>query len=262
MIWFPEKWRRRRILKRAPIAESIWQAVIAQLPFLQGLTAGELERLRQWTTIFLHDKKIHGVQDLVMTEAMRVMIAVQACLLILYLDPEYYDDWVEVIVYPGRFILDRAYRDEAGVVHSGQVVASGEAWLAGPMILSWEDVAHPRYAAGHNVVIHECAHKLDMLNGSANGYPPLHSSMKPHIWAEIFSQAYTTFCEQVEQGTATGINPYATTNPTEFFAVFSEVFFMQPQLLIQHFPKVYAQLTLYYRQDPAVRLKCAMDDQV
>ena len=76
MIWFPEKWRRRRILKRAPIAESIWQAVIAQLPFLQGLTAGELERLRQWTTIFLHDKKIHGVQDLVMTEAMRVMIAV------------------------------------------------------------------------------------------------------------------------------------------------------------------------------------------
>ncbi|BBL33920.1 protein MtfA [Nitrosomonas stercoris] len=253
MVGFLEKWRRRRILKRKLIATASWKSIIARLPFLQKLNTSELQRLREWATIFLHDKKIHGVQDLVMTETMQVLIAVQACLPILYLDPSYYDDWIEIIVYPGQFILQRTYRDEAGVVHSGQIVAAGEAWSAGPIILSWEDIAHAHYAAGYNVVIHECAHKLDMLNGSANGYPPLHRSMKPHIWAEIFSQAYATFCEQVEQGIAIGINPYAATHPAEFFAVFSEVFFMQPQLLTQHFPKVYAQLALYYRQDPAAR---------
>lgn len=253
MIWLLEKWRRRRILKRVPIAESIWQPVIARLPLLHGLSEDELNRLREWTTIFLHDKKIHGVQDLVMTEAMRVMIAVQACVLILYLDPEYYDDWVEVIVYPGKFILDRAYRDEAGVVHARRVVASGESWLAGPVVLSWEDVAHPRYKDGYNVVVHEFAHKLDMLNGSANGYPPLHRSMDPRVWAEVFSHAYEIFCEQVEQGEETGINPYAATDSAEFFAVLSEVFFVNPCLLKRHFPEVYQQMALYYRQDPAAR---------
>jgi len=257
MIWFLEKWRRRRILKQELIAESIWRPVVARLPFLHGLSEGELNRLRQWTAIFLHDKKIHGVQGLIMTEAMRVTIAVQACLLILYLDPEYYDDWVEVIVYPGKFILDRAYQDGAGVVHTGRIVASGESWLAGPVILSWEDVAHAHHEAGGNVVIHEFAHKLDMLNGSANGYPPLHSSMDPRDWAETFSRAYEVFYGQVEQGVETGINPYAAANPAEFFAVLSEVFFVKPHLLKQRFPEVYRQLVLYYRQDPATRLEHA-----
>lgn len=255
MVWFLEKWRRRWILKRACIAESMWQAVIMRLPFLHGLSEDELNRLRQWTTIFLHDKKIHGVQGLVMTEEMRVTIAVQACLLILYLDPEYYDDWVEVIVYPGKFILDRAYRDDAGVVHTGRMVASGESWLAGPVILSWEDVVHAQHEEGYNVVIHEFAHKLDMLNGSANGYPPLHSNMDPRDWAAIFSRAYEIFCGQVERSEETGIHPYAAANPAEFFAVLSEVFFVKPHLLQQRFPEVYQQLVLYYRQNPATRLQ-------
>jgi Mlc titration factor MtfA (ptsG expression regulator) len=253
MIWFLEKWRRRWIFKHKLVAQSIWQQIIARLPLLQGLSEDELDRLREWTTILLYDKKIHGVQGLVMTEAMRTIIATQACLLILYLDPKYYDDWVEVIVYPGKFILDRVYQDEAGVVHFGRMVASGESWLAGPVILSWEDVIHARYADGHNVVIHEFAHKLDMLNGSANGYPPLHRSMDPRIWAEVFSQAYETFCEQVERDEETDINPYAATNPAEFFAVLSEVFFVKPYRLKQRFPKVYQQLILYYRQDPGAR---------
>lgn len=253
MIWLLEKWRRRRILKRKLTPESIWQPVVDQLPFLYGLTRDELHRLREWATIFLHDKKINGVQGLVMTEAMRVMIAAQACLLILKLDPEYYDDWVEVIVYPGKFILNRAYRDEIGIVHTRRMVAAGESWLAGPVILSWEDVAHVHDKHGHNVVIHEFAHKLDMLNGSANGYPPLHSGMDPRSWAEVFSQAYEIFCRQVEQAEETAINPYAATDPAEFFAVLSEVFFIRPHQLKHHFPAVYQQLTWFYRQDPAAR---------
>lgn len=254
MIWFLEKWRRRRILKRHPVPEAIWQQVTADLFFLRGLSTEEMERLRQWTTIFLHDKKIHGVQGLIVTEAMQVTVAVQACLLILNLGLRYYDDWVEVIIYPGQFVLNHVYRDEAGVVHTRRTVASGESWLAGPVILSWEDVTDINNVAGYNVVIHEAAHKLDMLNGSADGYPSLHHSMDTRIWADVFTRAYEMFCQQLQRGEAAAINPYAAEHPAEFFAVVSEVFFVRPHRLKQYFPEVYAQLSLFYRQDPAARL--------
>lgn len=253
MIWYPRNWWRRCILKRKSIPESVWQHIVTQLFFLQGLTRDELRQLRQWTTIFLHAKKINGVQDLVMTDEMRVMIAIQACLLILKLDPDYYDGWVEVIVYPGKFILDHEYIDENGIVHTGRRVASGESWLAGPVILSWEDVTNIHGERGYNVVIHEFAHKLDMLNGSANGFPPLHRDMDSRIWTATFSEAYAIFCEQVERGEVTAIDPYAAENPAEFFAVLSEVFFVRPHLTKQHFPEVYQQLAGFYRQDPAAR---------
>ncbi|MXS85423.1 hypothetical protein ABO04_05715 [Nitrosomonas sp. HPC101] len=253
MIWYPEKWRRRWILGRESIPESIWRSVVDQLPFLRGLTRDEFRLLREWSTIFLYNKKINGVQGLVVTEAMRAMIAVQACLLILKLDPEYYDNWVEVIVYPGKFVLDHTYTDETGVVHTRRVVASGESWQAGPVILSWEDVVDIRCESGYNVVIHEFAHKLDMLNGSADGYPPLHGDMDRRIWAAVFSRAYEIFCRQVEQGEVTAMNPYAAEDPAEFFAVSSEVFFTRPCLIKQHFPDMYQQLARFYCQDPAAR---------
>lgn len=255
MVCYLKKWHRRRILKRKPISESMWRSVVDQLPFLHGLSVEECIRLREWTTIFLHDKKINGAQELVVTEAMRVMIAVQASLLILNLDPEYYDNWAEVIVYPGKFILNHAFTDEIGVVHTRRLVASGESWRAGPVILSWEDVASAEHEHGYNVVIHEFAHKLDMLNGSANGYPPLHSGMDPREWATVFTVAYEDFCAQLVRGEYPVINPYAAENPAEFFAVLSEVFFVQPYRIKRHFPEVYRQLARYYRQDPAARLE-------
>ncbi|MCC6160925.1 MAG: zinc-dependent peptidase [Nitrosomonas sp.] len=255
MFWYLEKWRRRWILKRKFISEPVWRAVVDQLPFLQGLTAEECTRLREWVTLFLHDKKINGVQGLVMTEAMGVMIAVQACLLILNLDLEYYDDWAEVIVYPSRFVLNHIVTDETGVVHTRRLVASGESWQTGPVVLSWEDVASAGHEHGYNVVIHEFAHKLDMLNGSANGYPPLHSGMDPREWADVFTAAYENFCTQLARGESPVMTSYAAENPAEFFAVLSEVFFVQPQRIKFHFPGVYQQLARYYRQDPAARLE-------
>src|SRR5690606_33977526 len=132
------------------------------------------------------------------TEVVRVMIAVQACVLILRLDLDYYRNWVEIIVYPSQFILDHEYVDENGVVHAVHMAVSGESWLAGPIILSWEDVADTDNDQGYNVVIHEFAHKLDMLNGAANGFPPLHADMDPQEWTRVFSEAYATFCDRVD----------------------------------------------------------------
>ncbi len=140
------------------------------------------------------------------------------------------------------------------MVHQGHSVLTGEAWLRGPVILGWHDVASAGEIDGHNVVIHEFAHKLDMLNGAANGFPPLHSGMGVDGWVEAFTAAFQDFQRHCHKLHYHQIDCYAATSPPEFFAVFSEVFFERPVLLANHYPEVYAQLRHYYLQDPLTRL--------
>lgn len=245
-------WGRRRTLARKPIPENLWQTAIARSEMLGRLSADELKRLRDIATLFLHEKQIHGAGDLQIDDEMRIAIAVQACILILNLDLDYYRGWVEVIVYPDEFVPEREVVDDAGVVHTSREPMSGEAWLHGPVILSWADVEYA--VEGANVVIHEFAHKLDMLNGDANGFPPLHAAMSRADWASAFSTAYGDFCKRVDSDEDTEIDPYAAENPGEFFAVMSEAFFETPRTVRDEYPQVYAQLVRFYRQDPALRL--------
>jgi len=253
MFWNLKTWRQQRILTHELVTDDLWQGVVQQLQFLHGLTPDELARLRQSVTLFLHVKQINGAGGLAITEPMRVMIATQACILILNLDLDYYDGWVEIIVYPDEFIRDYEYTDEDGIVHRTREPLSGESWSAGPVILSWEDVAGTGEELGYNVVIHEFAHKLDMLNGDANGYPALHSGMSQQAWSYAFSKAYSDFCRQVDADEEIVIDPYAAEDPAEFFAVLSEAFFGMPLAIKLHFPEVYEQLALFYRQNPAQR---------
>ena len=109
--------------------------------------------------------------------------------------------------------------------------------------------------AGYNVVIHEFAHKLDMLNGEADGMPALHSGMTPAAWDEVFMTAYEDFCRRIDSGEETVIDPYASDDPAEFFAVLSENFFELPDIVNREYPSLYALLRSYYRQDPLGRLK-------
>ncbi|MBL8496740.1 hypothetical protein ABF87_00835 [Nitrosomonas sp. JL21] len=250
MVWSIKNWRRDQILQHEAIPDSLWFKLI-NLHCLKGLDPDELTRLRALATLFVHDKTISGAHGLEITDEMRVMIALQACLLILNLDLEYYRNWVQIILYPGEFLLEYEYVDESGVAHFVRDAASGEAWSAGPVILSWYDVINAK--PGHNVAIHEFAHKIDMLHEGANGCPELHANMSAYQWHDIFSAAYEHFCAQVDQHHETAIDPYATESPAEFFAVMSEMFFEQPLVLQQHYPAVYEQLMLFYRQDPAKR---------
>lgn len=253
MSWRLKNWQRDRILKHEFLPPDLWHNVLTQLNFLHGLSPDEITRLQQHVILFLHNKQISGAHNLTITEEMRVMIAAQACILILELDLDYYDNWVEIIVYPGKFIIDYDYADANGIVHHTRQIVSGESWLAGPVILSWQDAAGFGAKPGDNLVIHEFAHKLDMLHEGANGCPVLHANMSAQAWHEIFSKAYANFCEQVDLGEEVGIDSYATESPAEFFAVLSEVFFTMPLVIQQHFPSVYEQLALFYRQDTAKR---------
>jgi len=247
--------RVRYILYRHAIPHSIWQETEEKLAILHGMTSVEKAHLRELTTLLMHDKNFVGVQGLQLGDAMRVIIAAQACLPILQLGLGCLSGWTDVIVYPEAFRVSRDATDEVGVVHHQEQVLIGEAWSQGPLIVSWADVEREtrEVDSGRNVVIHEIAHKLDALNGSCNGFPPLHKGMSIPQWTEAFSEAYRSLVEGLEHRHFTDIDPYAATNPGEFFAVMSEYFFCSPEILHAHFAEVYRQLQLYYRQDPLSR---------
>lgn len=254
MFDFIRQWLNRSIINRSTIALEEWQQAFAALPLLQGLTEDELHRLKELAILLMHEKSFEGAQGLVLTRPMILHIALQACLPILNLGLDAYAGWSSVIVYPAAFIPQRSYTDEMGVVHEERSVLAGEAWQRGPVVLAWHSVESAGVIDGSNVVIHEFAHKLDMLNGVANGFPPLHSGVETEGWVETFSAAFHDFQKQCDGLGYHKIDCYAATSPPEFFAVFSEVFFEQPELLTEHYHDVYEQLRSYYRQDPAQRL--------
>ena len=256
-------WRRRRVLQTHALPDALWDEAAGMLPFLSRYRDDELRALRDRVVLFLEDKGIIGANDFTVTPLMRVVIAIQACVLILHLEPDAYAGWNNVVVYPDEFRPRIEYEDDAGVVHVRDHEVAGEAWEGGPVLLSWADVERSRdfEAAGMNLVIHEFAHKLDMRNGAPDGVPALRAGMSVKAWRQIAEAAYTDFVRGVEAWERAGepedraprIDPYAADAPEEFFAVCSEVFFAAPEILREAYPDYYSQLALYYGQDLAAR---------
>jgi len=252
-------WRRERVLRRAAIPDALWREAVEALPFLAIYTTDEIARLREHVVLFLDAKSVVGARGHEVTPLQRVVIAIQACVLVLNLDASYYDGWENVIVYPDEFMPVREWEDEAGVVHRSHDPLAGEAMPGGPVVLSWPDVEASAdwEACGMNLVIHEFAHKIDMRDGDANGCPPLPSTMSARQWQTTLAAAFDDFSARVDRDEATAIDPYAADSPAEFFAVLSEVFFAEPTLLAADYPDVYAQMRAFYRQDPAARVASA-----
>ena len=255
MFDFLRTWLDRRIIQRSRIKPAEWKAAFAALPLLKGLTQTEKNRLQELAILFLHRKVIEGAHGLVITQPMTLIIALQACLPILELGLDNYTGWYSVIVYPSGFAPKRVIVDEYGVEHQVQSGLSGESWLRGPVVLSWDDTEHAGIIDGDNLVIHEFAHKLDMQNGQANGFPLLHSNMKSATWTEALGSGFEDFQHKCNRQKNIGINCYGATSPAEFFAVLSEVFFERPSVILNHYPAIFDQLKQYYRQNPLERFQ-------
>jgi len=252
---FFKRLRVRYILHRHPITHTLWQSVEDNLSLLQALSPVEKAHLRELSTLFLYEKNFVAAQGFQLTDAICVSIAAQACLPILRLGFNCLSGWREVIVYSEAFRVSRDSVDAAGIVHQQEQILAGESWARGPLIVSWADVERDRLEshAGRNVVIHEIAHKLDALNGSTNGFPPLHPAMSISQWSDVLNAAYQHLVQRLEHHHHTSINAYAATSPAEFFAVISEYFFCAPDILHTHYADVYQQLQLYYQQNPLLR---------
>jgi len=248
-------WRRQRIIQRLGPHQRLWLEVLDGLPLLRGMSASQQQGLRELATLFLHQVQVVEAAEVNLSERDVWSLAAQACLPILELGLDWYRACATVVIYPGDFVARHRYSDEAGVEHEEEVALSGEAWDAGPVVLSLDDVRGAGALDGFNVVIHEFTHKLDMLNGDANGHPPLHADMPLADWTRAFSEAFSDFTDHIAAGKhPDGLDPYAAESPAEFFAVASESFFEVPAAFRRLYPDVYRQLSLFYRQQPAERL--------
>lgn len=243
------QWR----LQRYAIPPSAWHDALGYSAYAGALARDQRQRLRELATLFLLEKRFDGAADFTPDQTARVVVALKACVPILHLGLDYYRGWRGIVIYPGDFRVQEEYMDEAGVVHHAARDLCGESLTQGPLVLSWATIIEEREACDRDLVIHECAHKLDMLNGPADGFPPLLPTLSPR-WTAAFTGAYRHLSHELGAGRETRLDPYAGTDPAEFFAVASETFFTAPAILRDDYPPVYDALREFYRQDPITLL--------
>jgi len=243
----------RRAVQRRAIPQAIWQLTLARYPFLAWRDADDLAELRRLSSLFLDSKEFSGAHGLQVSDEMAVAIAAQACLPVLRLGLRPYDGFVGIVVQPDEVQVRHEFVDDDGIVHEYDDVLAGEAMEGGPVMLSWRDVSEAGESAewGYNVVVHEFAHVLDMGDGLADGIPPLPSAAARQRWQAVLMTDYETFCQRVDAGEETTLDPYGAESPEEFFAVASEAFFVAPQYMRAEHPALYDLLAGFYCQDPA-----------
>ena len=247
-------WRRyqRHKLQQQPFPAA-WRDILKRrLPYFRALPADLQLQLKKHIQVFIAEKQFIGCDGLSVSDEMRVTIAAQACLLLLNRPDYYYPKLKQILLYPAAFVVNGNSADAAGVMHQQRRVLSGESWGLGKVILSWADTldgaANP--GDGRNVVIHEFAHQLDQEKGIANGAPLLERSSDYQQWSGVMAEEFRRLQLQAQSGQSSLFDHYGATNPAEFFAVVSEVFFEQPQQLSALHPQLYQQLSRFYRLNP------------
>lgn len=259
---FWRAWRERRLLERVAIADELWARLRQRLPILDGLSAEEDLWLREHCVLFLAEKRLTLLQGLELHDGDRLLLAAQALLPLLHLpEAALYPNVREIVVYPDAFVSPQRYRDEGGLEHEWDEERDGEAWDRGQVILAWPGVQASGGWEAYNLVIHEFAHLIDLLAGGlCNGQPPLHADMPQAAWTSALQHAYDDLNRQLDADpdAETALDPYAAESPEEFFAVACEYFFSAPDLLSEHYPQVYGQLQLLFRQDPRTRLAASL----
>lgn len=247
----------------APIPDDLWRATLKRYPFLCQKDDGESARLRLLTAHFLSQKEFSGANGLLVSDAMAIAIAAQACLPLLHLGPPrrpqaalaWYDDFVGIVVQPNDVFARREVVDEAGVVHRYKELIAGEAMDRGPIMLSWPavEVAGSNGNFGHSVVIHEFIHKMDMKGGEADGCPPLppgfmgtqSARAARAAWLGVLEPAYHSLREQVLLAERFGqpmpwLDAYGATSLGEFFPVACEAYFVQRSRFTEEWPALTA----------------------
>lgn len=251
LVWGVVRARRRAARFSEPFPPE-WRALLERsLPLYRRIPPDLRLKLEPIVRAFLTDVRFVGCRGLAVTDEMRLVIAVQACLLVVARDPRAYESLGSVLLYPDEFVVNQTDEDEAGVVTEGESVLSGQSLDTAQIVLSWEDVQdHGSDDEIYNVVVHEFAHFLDnaldgTLTDTASGREDFEA------WHDLLEREYQTLCDAIERGDATLIDPYGTESTIEFFAVATEAFFERPADLKRLHPALYTELGTFYGLDPA-----------
>lgn len=244
--------RRRHLIKSQPFSKAWREILKRRMPYFRLLPADLQLQLKKLIQVFIEEKEFIGCDGIIVDDDMRVTIAAQACLLLLNRHTDFYPNLKQILIYPSVFFVNNQEQRAGGVVSERQRVLSGESWQNGKVILSWQtaqaDAANP--VDGSNVVIHEFAHQLDQEAGHANGAPILERVSDYTTWSKVLSEEFTILQHNVEYNQASLFSYYGATNPAEFFAVATEVFFERPQEFYQHHRALYKELSLFFKLDP------------
>ena len=250
LLGWPAWVERRRARLRALPLPAPWRRILRQrVPAVARLPADLQRRLKQHLRVFLAEKPFIGCAGQAISDEVRVVIAAQACLLLLGQDrPDYYPRLRQILVYPGAFAVHAVQPQAGGVVHEQRQALAGQSWAHGTVVLGWADAlagaADP--ADGRNVVLHEFAHQIDQDKGRADGQPWRPTAGQRQRWAAAMGDAFA----RLQHSPSALIGAYAATDPAEFFAVVSERFFEQPQALAAEAPAVFRELALLYQLNP------------
>lgn len=200
-------------------------------------------------------RRVHweGARGVEVTESMIDTVADHAAVLAAGFEPGDVPFYLvtSVVLHDGTYV---SHEPQPGPVRGS--ITTGPRWLAGqsgsgrgPLLLDWRtvqrDIANP--LRGTNVVYHEFAHKLDQLNGAADGMPPLPTRSARDAWTQTIG---TNFRRLRRRGSDGLVRAYGATSPAEYFAVTTELFFTRPADLRARLPRVYDRLAEFYRQLP------------
>lgn len=257
----PLRDRRRRAILAEPISDEARGWIEANVAHYALLTDSEKRQLGDDARVFVAEKEWEGGNGFSLTAEMKLTIAAQACLLLLGWSgekrAELFPNVHAIIVYPAGY--HTLGRTRQGLIETeAETGRLGEAWSADlPVILSWRSAQDggEDFDDGHNVVLHEFAHKLDQRDGRADGVPVLADSAAYDSWAEALSVEFAALRHAATAGHHTFLNPYGATNEAEFFAVATEAFFEKSLEMREHHPRLYAALQSFYNQDPAARFE-------
>lgn len=257
LVWFAGQpfytvYRRQRIRSR-PFPDA-WRKILrTRVPLFRRLPTDLQLQLKKHIQVFVAEKVFVGCNGVEVTDDMRITIAAQACLLILNRPTDYYPGLRQILIYPSAFVVNKKQTDDAGVLQEQRQALAGESWTQGQVILSWEDTQEGADIIddGRNVVMHEFAHQLDQETGSANGAPVLRGRSDYQHWSSVLSKEFAALQSRALHHQHSLLSHYGATNPAEFFAVATEVFFEQPQQLAAESPELYNELRTVYCVNPA-----------
>ncbi len=246
------KKRRREALQSQPLSEEQRATLARNVPYLASLNEADRSELEGLVQIFLAEKSFEGCGGLELTDEMRLTIAAQACLLLLHRENDMYPNVDSILVYPSAYRVPTEQHDGLVVVQEDQA-RLGESWQRGLVVLAWDHAlsgaAQPH--DGQNVVLHEFAHQLDSEDGGMNGTPELGARARYTSWAHVLGDEFDELSHRLHAGRSSDIDAYGATNPAEFFAVLTEMFFEKPRALKKKHAELYRELSEFYRQDPA-----------
>ncbi len=218
------------------------------------LSGVEQAYLLQLTDTLVHQLRWEAASGFEVTDTMRVAVAAHAALLVVAFDDglQSYHEVSSVIMHPSTIVHRGAKYVGGGMWSDDDDPIIGEAVHRGPVLVSWDAAARQAREPwrGENVLLHEFAHRLDMLDGISDGTPLFNDADQLADWVRVCTRSLHQLRAHDEPSV---LRNYAETNPAEFFAVATEVFFTRPTALREENPDLYRVLRDYFRQDPAAR---------